>query len=336
MYRIHSQELLAKQTPKVPFPSDLRLGDHIRPAQDGDGKVYEFIGTDSFGPEWYTRRRFEIDAGRLEVPILYTPIYETISDANLPRNVSVQTLTQGGMVLEEIFEGGEVKFGTISTGQRSVTLAHYGVGLEYSDDLVAYNEFWGVPLVEREVGRCYNALLNHLHLSPILTATYAAGNQTAAVTSGATFAEDMFLTIEAGIQASRTDTTNPRGGPYVLLVSSANLFSLERSLTRTPQQGFSLQSSALGMISDIIAYDGWTGIRGKKTVTYAGVAANTAYLVSLQYKGADFISFMKQGLEEYGRQEDVSRFLLQVVWDARLGLYANPLAAVEQITLPTA
>lgn len=331
--KIYSPEHLAQHKPKVAFPRDLRLSDHMRPTRE-NGRVYEFIGTDTFGSEWYTRRQYEIEAGRVEVPILYTPIYETIQDANLPRNVSVQTMGPGGVALEEIFEGGEVKFASISAGQKAVTLAHYGVGLEYSDDLVAYNELWNVPIVERAVGQAYNALLNHLHLYPIISASYGSANQTGANSTGTTYAEKVFLTIEAAITAARADTTNPRRGPYALLVNSANLFSLERALTRTPQQGFSLQSSALDAIQSIIAYDGWAGTRGNKTTTYAGVTSGKAYLISLQYRGQDFVSYIKQGLEQYGTDEDVTRFMMQVVWDCRLGIYANPTAAVEEVTLP--
>lgn len=333
-HKIWSPASLAKSKPKIAFPPNFRMSDHMRQSPENT-RVFEFIGTDSFGSEWYSRRQFEIDAGRQETPILYTPLYDVVSDPNLPRNITIYNIGPGGVFLEEIKEGGEVKFASISASQQSVSLAHYGVGLEYSDDLVSYNETWNVPIVERQVGAAANALENHLHLSPIINYSYASSNQTAAVTAGATFAEDLFLTIEAGIVAARTDTTNPRRGPYILLVNSANLFSLEKALTRTPQLGFSLQSSALDVITDIIAYDGWTGSRGNKNVTYVGVPTGKAYLVSQQYKGQDFVSYQKQGLQEYGRQEDVSRFLLQVVWDMRLGLYANPLRAVEEITLPT-
>lgn len=333
--KIISQAHLVQHKPKVAFPSGLRLADHMRPAANQGGRVYEFIGTDTFNSEWYTRRQFEVDAGRLEVPVLYTPIYETISDPNLPRILSIQSMGPGGVVFEQVYEGGEVKFASVTSSQKSVELAHFGVGLEYSDDLIAYNELWNVPIVERAMGQSYNALLNHMHLYPIISATYAAGNLTGPNPSGGNFTEDMFLTIEDAITAARTDTTNPRRGPYALLVSSANLFALERALTRVPQLGFGVQSSALDMVQTIIAYDGWTGTRGNKTTTYTGVTANEAYLISLQYRGQDFVSYQKSGLQEYGRDEDVSRFLLQVIWDCRFGVYANPAVAVQKITLPS-
>src|SRR5690606_10825447 len=107
---------------------------------------------------------------------------------------------------------------------------------EYSKDLVIFNSLWNVPIVERQMGVAHNALLNHLHLYPIINFNYQAANQTAAVTTGTTLTEDYLLTIEAAITAGRTDTTNPRRGPYTLLVSSSDVFSVERALMRVPQQ----------------------------------------------------------------------------------------------------
>lgn len=331
---IYSQAILAKKRPTVPFPRNMRLSDHVRPA-DKDGRVYEFIGTDTFGSEWYERQRFEVTAGREEVPILYTPIYNEVRDANLPRSITVTRMGPGGAVLEEIFEGGEVKFMSITSSEFSILIRHYGVGLEYSKDLVVFNELWRVPIAERAVGMAYNALLNHIHLSPILTATYAAANQTAAVTSGASTVEDFMLTVEAAITASRTDTANPRKGPYTLLISSAQEVVVEKALTNVPQQGVTLRSRVLDAIQNIIVYDGWTGTRGKKTTTYSGVTSGKGYLISSQFQSEDFQSFVKQDLANEGEERDLSRFLTQLVWDTYFGVYANPIASTEEITWPT-
>lgn len=318
---------------KAEFPRDFNLSQRVRPTQDG--RIFEFIGTDTFGAEWYTRQQFEIDAGRDMEPILYTPIYSVIADRNLPKLIDRKKIGPGGVILQMITEGGEVKFATVQSSEEVVRLYHYGVGLEYSDDLVEYNELWSVPIVERAVGTAYNALQNHVHFAPIIQFAYQAANQTGAVTSGDTLEEDYLLTLEAAITNSRLDATNPRRGPYALLVSSSNAFMWERALTRVAQQGFTKQSSAIGAVSDVIAYDGWTGEMGGEIAEYTGVAAGTSYLINLGYRDMDFQSYQKQGLEEYGRQEDISRFLLQVVWDTRFGMYANPERAVEEITLPT-
>jgi len=333
--QIYSRELMTKSKPQIPFPPDFRFENHIRAVPQEGKYVYEFIGTDTFGSQWYRRQRFEIDAGREEEPTLYEPIYSTVTDPNLPKHIDIDRMGPAGVFLEEIKEGGEVKFGTITSSQYSIPMRHYAVGLEYSDDLVAFNQTWNVAMYERQVGMSYNALRNHIHLSPILDFSYTSANQTAGVTDAASYPEAYLRTLEAAITAGRVDTTNRRRGPYVLLVAPDDLFLVERALTRVNQQGVTVQSSAIDMVRSVIAYDGWSGTRGKKEVNYPGVTAGIAYLISLQYRNQDFQSFVKQGLEEYGRQEDVSRFLLQIVWDTRFSMFANPERAVEEITWPT-
>jgi len=337
MLKIFAKESLAKETPKWGFKDGFDIRDELQVVeQTKQGTVVEFIGTGDFASAWVERQRFEVDAGRDEEPILYTPLYNVVEDSSLPRNVTVYRLGPGAVVFEEVMEGGEVKFVTVGESSFSVPIRHYATGLEYSKDLVIYNELWGIPIVERQAGIAWNAILNNIHLSPIIDATYAAANQTAASAAGATLVENYLRTIEDAITNSIADTTNPRRGPYTLLVSTSDLFLIERALRRVPQQGFDLQSSALSRIRNIIAYDGWTGSRGNFTTTYSGVTAGTAYLVDQAFRDRNFGSFVKQGLQRGGGNPDVSRFILeQVIWDAYLGVHADVIPATEEITWPT-
>lgn len=342
MISIYSKAALSKIKPRAHFEEGLMLKDHMRESAimpDGH-HMYEYVGVDNFGTQWSARQRYEIDAGRDEEPVVYTPIYDIVEDSSLPKNVSVNTMGPGGVVFEEVFEGGEVKFSGIGGGQYTVPIRHWATGLEYSKDLVIFNELWSVPVFERQMGVAHNALMNHLHLSPIInystTPTYPASNKTAAATGGGNIGANYLLTIEAGIAHGTVDATNPRRGPYILLVSTANMFTAERATQPVPQLGISVQTqSVLSSIRAIIAYDGWTGRRGNKTVTYPGVAANKAYLISQQYRGQDYISLVKQALQNEGMQQDISRFLTQSVWDSYVGVYANPLRSVEELSLPT-
>jgi hypothetical protein len=141
--------------------------------------------------------------------------------------------------------------------------------------------------------------------------------------------------MEDAITAAQTDDTNPRMGPYVLLANPANRFQLERTFTAVPQTGTPVQSSVVGMINQMIFYRGWTGTRGHKSTSYAGVTAGTAFLIDISNKVSDFQSYFKQDLQSAQGNEDVSRFILeQVVYDAYFGVYANPGRAVQKITLP--
>ncbi len=334
--KIWSKDLLAKERPKIAFPKGLRLSDHMREVRGvtGPGKIYEFIGSDSFSDEWNQRQQFEVDAGRDLEPILYTPIYDVTSDPNLPELINIYKIGPGGVTIEEIYEGGEVKFASVGSSEESVRIRHYGVGLEFSKDVVVYNRLWDVAIVERQAGIAWQALQNNIAFAPILAYSYGSGNQTGAVSTGATDQEDILLTIEAAITASKTDTSNPRRGPYALLISSAQAFRVEKALSRVPQEGMQLQSSAINQIQDVIAYDGWTGTRGNKTVTYSGVTSGKAYLIDKANRMMDFKFYVKQDFRLDGEDMDASRFMTQRVYDAYVGAYANPLRAVEEITWP--
>jgi len=306
------------------------------------GKVAEFIGTKDFDAAWFQRQRYEIDAGRDDEPLLYTGIYAITVNSDLPQVIKIYTLGKSGVVFMRVTEGGEVQFASITTGTKNVELYHYAVGLEYSEDLFLFNGLWQVANLERQFGVAHNALLNHIHFNPILTYAYAAANQTdgTALTTFKTTAsmpEKYLRAIEAGMQNAILDTANPRRGPYVLVCSIADLFTIERALQRVPQQGFDLQSSAIGRIQSVIAYDGWTGTRGAETVSYDGVSAGKCYLVHVGDRTMDYQSYVKIPLRMRQGNPDVSRFIdAQSIWDTWFGAFADPIRSVEEITLPTA
>lgn len=333
-------ELESGKIPTSPFKPGFDITQHIRIVNSGKQVAAEFTSTGGFAAAWWERQRYEVDAGRDLVPVLYDAIYNVITDSTLPRMVSINSLGPAGVVFELTPEGGEVKFASIGSGSKAVEIQHYSVGLEYTEDVFIYNELFRLPNFERRFGEAHNALLNHIHLYPILSYAYAAANQTdgTALTYGANenLPERYLRTFEAAMANAVQDTTNPRRGPYALMVSTANLFTAERALTRVAQQGITAQSSALGRISTVIAYDGWTGTRGNKQTSYSGVTPGKAYLIDLSNRDMDYQSYFKHGLRRVVGESDMSRFILeQIIWDSRFGVYANPLASVEEITLPT-
>ncbi len=334
---VMTKESLASVKPTAKSKPGFRLMEHLRFVEQSAGRtVVEFVGTGDFSAQWFERQRYEVSAGRDSEPLLYTPIYNEVSDPSLPRNVSIYKLGPAGVIFDEVTDGGEVKFITVGQSSFTVPIKHYAVGLEYSKDLVVYNELWNLPIIERQAGAAFNALKNHIHLTPFLSASYGSANQTAASAVGSTLAEKYLRTIEDAVTNASLDTDNPRRGPYALLVSSANLFTMERALLRVPQEGLAIQSSAIGRIQQIIAYDGWSGTRGKKTVSYSGVTAGKAYLINLGFKEQDHQSYEKQPLETTSADGDLSRFILEnAVLDSYFGVYCNPLASTEEVTLPT-
>lgn len=336
MVRIITKELLHKQKKNAQFAPGVDLRDQVRLRDENGHTVAEFIGSGNFASAFVTRQQYEVDAGRDEEPILYGSLYATVEDANLPEVININTLGPAGVIFEEVLEGGEAKFVTLGEGDYSVRIKQYAAGIEYSKKLFLFNQTWSFAPIERQFGVAHNALMNHIHLYPIISAAYAAANQTAANTGGDSIAENYLLTLEDAITNSMADTTNPRRGPYDLMISLSNMFMLERGLQRRVQDGIDVRSSAVNKLQNIIVYDGWSGTRGKKTVSYAGVTANKGYLISKQYQALDFQSYVKQGLQSQRGDGDLSRFIVeQVVYDSWFGMYANPLRAVEEITFPT-
>jgi hypothetical protein len=336
---------LSLETGKIPhvqFPENFKLEEFVRPVEDRPGYLGEFIGTGDFSAQWVTRQRYEVDAGRDEEPLLIDSIYNVTTDPNLPKIFDIYTLGPAGVVFEEVTEGGEVKFASIGEGSKTVRIRHYATGLKYSEDLVVYNELFRVGRLERRFGSAFNALMNHIHFSPILTANYGANNLTdgTALTSfkaTAKMAEKYQRAIEAAVTAAVGDTDNPRRGPYALLISSADLYTVQRALNQVPQTSFDDGSTVAGRINRIVVYDGWSGSRGKKPVSYTGVAAGTAYLVHIGNRDEDFQSYIKTPLRMQMGNPDISRFILdETIWDTRFGVFADPTRAVEKITLPVA
>lgn len=338
MVKIISKERLSKHRPPARFAPgvDLATELHVLDRESSNNNTVVEITSDSFGQAFYERQRYEVNAGRDSEPLLYEAVYSTVSDPTLPRNVPVNRLGPAGVIFEEITEGGEVKFASVGESSYSVPIKQYAVGIEYTKNLVIFNEQWSLGVIERQAGIAYNALLNHLHLYPIINYSYAAKNLSAASAEGSTLIEKYLRTLEESMTKAEEDTTDIRQGPYILLVAPGNRFAVERALTVVPQQGTPVQSSAIGAIAAVVVYNGWTGRRGKKSVVYPGVATGVGYLISTSNRTEDFQSFEKQGLNRDSGNADVSRFILeQTVWDFYRGVYSNPAAAVQKITFPT-
>lgn len=329
--------------PQAPFDPAKDISKEIRKISGTRrGAVAEFIGSNNFADAWYERQRYEVDAGREDEPLLYPALYAVTTDAGLPKVISIHTVGDAGVVFEEVKEGGEVKFASVNTGSKNVTLKHYGVALQYTQELFEFNELFRLGTLERQFGVAYNALLNHIHLTPILGYAYGAANQTngpslTTFLNSASMPEKYLRTIEDAIISSSTDTDNPRRGPYALLVSTADQFTVERALSRVAQQGFDLQSSALGRVQTVIAYDGWSGRRGNDVTTYTGVTSSKAYLINLAHRTMDFQSYFKYPLRRQMGEADMSKFILEEnIWDTWFGVFADPASAIEEITWPAA
>lgn len=294
--------------------------------------VGEMITTSQGLMDLVEKVRIDVEFGQADVPLLYGPIYESINRRFPGRVVQIgENTLQADVVFLEKFEGGEVEFGTLQKGvPAQVALQTYAAGFEWTEDMEEWDETWDFELVNRAFGRAYNALLNHLHLSPITTFSYTAPNQTAAITSGATLQEDTLLTFQDAYKTAVIAT--PQRTWNVILASESNRFQIEDALL-TPVRDAQGNPLPTIPIDTIIYYDGFTIQKGVKQYVYPGVTPGKCYGIFPRQR---FKELVHHGLRIDADNRDISRLIeAQVVGRTRRGLYADIANSVEEITLPT-
>lgn len=276
----------------------------------------------------------DLELGREAVPLLYGPIYRRIEDANFSQSVDVWPFIGAQVVFLEHMELEEVKFGTRKIGAKdTVPIITYTAGFEYTEDMVVYDKTWERAELDRSFGEAYNALLNHIHLNPILGYTYAAKNKTAADATGTTYREKLRNTIKNALihasQDKNTDSGAPRR-PNILLAHSSKQWDIEEVLQRLVIGG--TEYPAISAINTLVFYDGWSTVVGEKTYEYTGCASGKAYLVEGQKYYRELV---KHDLKVDATGADLSRLVeQQIVGRARRGVIASPVNSVEEITLP--
>ena len=276
----------------------------------------------------------DLELGREAVPLLYGPIYRRVEDPNFTEHVDVAPFTSAQVVFLEHMELEEVKFGTRKVGPKdTVPIITYAAGLQWTEDMILYDKTWEVSEASRAMGEAYNALLNHIHLYPIISYNYPAKNKTAAVTSEANRILNIRATIRQGLidasQDKNTDTLASRR-PTILLAHSSNRWDIEEALQRLQVNGTIYP--ALGQIDTLIFYDGYSITVGEKTYTYAGVPTDKAYLIEPQKYYRELI---KHDLRVDAAGADLKRLVENaVVGRVRRGVVASPVNSVQEITLP--
>jgi len=293
--------------------------------------VSEMITTAQGSMDLLEKVRVDVDFGLAEVPLLYGPIYERI-DGPFPGGVVQinENTLQANVVFFQKFEGGEVVFGTLAKGAPStVPIATYAAGFEWTEDMVEFDKTWDITLNNRAFGRSYNYILNHLHLSPIISFTYAGGNTTAADATGTTQQIKTLNTFMAAYKAAVNAT--PQRTPSVILANEADRFQIEDALL-TPVRDTQGNPLPRVPVDTIIYYNGATVVNGVKSYTYAGVTQGTAYFIFPQQR---FKELVHHDLRIDIGSPDISRLIEgQQVGRTRRGVYSDPAQSVQKLTLP--
>lgn len=296
------------------------------------GKVTlkEMIGTESGAEEFLERVNLEAyqEIERPEYQPLYTAIYDVVEDSTLPKILTVEEMGPYGIVFLEHLEGGEVKFGTLEPGQEKVVrMRTLAAGLEYTEDMVEYNELFRVTDQARQMGRAWVATVNYVTLAPIYLGTY--------VTSSADLQEQreyqegtgvtataQLVAWDTSIQQTLRNALTVLPNAKYILCNSGDQFLLEDALAGSmlPDLNPSKVKRQLKP-ENIVVWDGFKAKVGAKTYEYAGVTSGYCYLVS----GAklNFRYYIKHGLRITQGDGDLSRLVAsQVVGRGRGGTYA--------------
>lgn len=290
----------------------------------GKTTIREMIGTDDGAQEFVEKVTFDLFQGREAVPLLYKDIYTTLSDPNFPKTLEENIFGPVQVVFLEKFEGGEVKFGALGPGlQKVVSFRTYAAGIEYDEDILEYNQTWRVSEIAIAFGEAYNKLLNHLHLSSILTASYVttggglAAQKTAQEgTPGLDDGTPQLIAFDTNVATTLRNALDvlPRG--TLLIVNSADRYALEDAIA-----GSMYADTSPSVVkrflnpANFIYYDGDDVTVGEKTYTYAGVTQGFAFLLVPK---RNFREYIKHDLRVDSDDGDLSRLILtQVVGRAR-------------------
>lgn len=270
----------------------------------------------------------DVELGKEQVQLVYKPIYDTITDANFPEVLDAKWALRGACVFLEHMEGAEVKFGSIEAEHGpTARIKTYTSGFEYTKKMIDFNETFNVEMLNKAMGEAYNALLNHLHLSPIIDFAYKAANKTAFKgEAGDPIWLGMYKTFAQAVK----DTRTAKRPGTILLANSADALDIEMALRGGHQIEGSIYPAISG-INSIVYYDGWETTVGKKNYEYAGVAPGKAYLIR-----------PKRGLKELIKRDytvesgnkDISRLVEeQMVAYCYRGVFAAIEENVQEITL---
>lgn len=287
----------------------------------------ELITTDPGMEELMEKVVLDVELGREEVPTVYEPIYDRIEDANFPRTLDANWVLEGRVVFLERLEGGEVVLGTVAAEEGPIArIVQYAAGFEYTEEMIEYDHTFEMETLNRSFGEAYNALLNHIHLSPIITFNYQSDNQTA---NQGDSDDPYVLQVKKTIRQGINDCVMANRPASILLASKAKQGDIEDSLERMLIDGTEYPS--VGGIDDIIYYDGWQTKVGKKTYTYDGVDENTAYLIRGQRGLKELI---KRDLLIDAQPGPITRLIEeQVVGRAYRGVFAAVEENVQELDL---
>ncbi|RJG26702.1 hypothetical protein [Paenibacillus thiaminolyticus] len=351
MARVHSVETIKEKRrqgtieTRVPFLLNGKEEVVTKKIVNGEMETYELdkpigemLTSENSRKELLQKVVLDVELGKEEVPTLYGPIYHTMDDPNFPKEFEAKWAQYGTVIFFEHMEGEEVKFGSLQAEQGPIArIKGYTAGFEYTKEMQLFNQTFNFELLNKAFGEAHNALLNHLHLGPIIKHNFKAGNKTTPVyvdELGKTLANatgsHFILSMRETLRAALRDARTAKRPGNILLANPADKEDIDDALS-----SFTIQATpyrALAGITDIIYYDGWEAEVSKKSYSYPGVPAGKAYLIRPK---RGFKELIKQALQIQATMGDLTRLVeAQVVGDVWRGVFAAIDENVQEITFP--
>lgn len=304
---------------------------------DIDKPIGEMMTSETSRKELVQKVVLDVELGREEVPVLYNPIYETLTDPNFPKEFEAKWAQTGSVIFFEHLEGEEVKFGSLQAESGPIArLQGYAAGFEYTKEMQIFNQMFNFEIMNKAFGEAHNALLNHLHLGPIIQHNYKAANKTAPVyvkpdgNAGTSGDAHYMLSLRATLRKALKDTRTAKRPGTILLANSADKEDIQDALG-----SMTLQATPYGAtsgITDIIYYDGWETDVARKSYAYEGVPQGKAFLIRPK---RGFKELVKQGLQIQSTIGDLTRLVeAQIVGDFWRGVFAAVEENVQLVELP--
>lgn len=219
-------------------------------------------------------------------PPLYTEIYEEIKDKSFPASVEVKDVIGLRAAFGIVGDGEAVPLADFKV--KSMGSAHfktYATGYSVTEEWVEFNQFWKIEMANKALGEAHNAILDHIHLSPIFTAKLEKEAETdkwvgkTEEEKKASALTKIYNSLRQGIQEALKRRTE-RGyifKPSVLICNSATSLDVMSAIKGETEKGKTFGS--IGMIDKIIIYDGWAGNVNGVKYDFAGPKNNEVYLV---------------------------------------------------------
>ena len=214
-------------------------------------------------------------------PPLYKEIYEEIKDSSFPASLEVKDVIGMQSAFGIVGDGEAVPLADFKVEDMgTVRFKTYATGYSITEEWVAFNQFWKIEMANKMIGQAHNAILDHIHFAPIITATYDAKAKTAKVpVKDGTALQIVYESLRKGLKDAMGRRT-ARGDilrPSVVLCNSATAMDIQSAVRGETEKGATL--GALGMIEKIIAYDGWQGKVNGVDYNFDAPKDNVVYLI---------------------------------------------------------